>query len=160
MKLIKVTEQNFEQILHELQKRCNKYKMLEWYSVFKEAGPDKKVIREKKYNRTPYHWIGPTKKLYIDRTFVHATKHRFREAFESGSDSFEKRRYDDSDRKPFIHLSTGSLTALMLGDGDYMQFIPGGGFIIYDSNEHIKLDEAPLSIYRHIFFPSIICGHI
>jgi len=167
-KKITVTEDNFLSILERMQKVCNKYRMLEFYRVFDENMKEKKqfrsnaigiregitVIRDSEGN----YKSKKTKKMYYANQFLLVNKHSFRNAFEQEQESYESKLY--SKMNTLIHLDYGNGRVLVLHLGDKIEFLPFGGFIIWDSNERYNFDTAPISIYKYIFIPDYIKGKI
>lgn len=61
--------------------------------------------------------------------------------------------------KPLIHLDLSGMSALVISDGDKVQFLPFGGFIVWTDNDYTRFGKS-LSIYKEIFIPDIFSGKI
>lgn len=168
MKKIVVTEENFNEVLSKIQSICNKYKMFEFYRVLSEDMTEKKQYRNnsigfrrkiRKY--TDSYGEGNYKKVwefFAQNEYVRVTKHQFREAFENNEDSYDA-KYAYPKTKPLIYLDLSGGSALVISDGDKIQFLPFGGFIVWTDNDFIRFDD-PLTIYKNIFVPDMIYGKI
>ena len=168
MKKVIVTEKNFNEILSKIQNICNKYKMFKFYRVFSED-----MKEQKQYRRNPIGFRYETKE-YIDsdgewnykrvrkffswNRYVRVTKHHFREAYEQNEDSYDG-KYAYPRMKSLIHLDLSGSSALVISDGDKVQFLPFGGFIVWTDDNFTRF-KNPLTIYKNIFIPDIINGKI
>lgn len=159
MKKVTVTEENYKEILNRIQKITNKYKMYHFYQVFTED-----MKEEKQYRNFPmgfrWQWRSKGKNSYrkVFRwfkrfpNFVGVTEHQFKIKSETDPDSYDAKCYREM--KPLIHLDLSACSALVLGDGDKIRFLPFGlGFATYTDNDYTRFGN-PLSIYRETFIIS------
>lgn len=168
MKKIIVTEENFSEVLSKIQSICNKYKMFEFYRVFSEDMKEQKQYRNnpigfrheiKEYTDGNGEWnYKKVWKFFARNKYVRATKHHFREAFEKNEDSYDA-KYAYPKMKSLIHLDLSGSSALVISDGDKIQFLPFGGFVVWTDDDYTKFDK-PLTIYKNIFVPDILNGKI
>lgn len=167
MKKITVTEDNFYNILERLQKICNKYKMFKFYSVFTENMKEEKQYRNKSIgfrneikryrDKMGEYNYKSTKKFFSNNMYVRITKHKFREEFEKGINSFDSKLYTKMKSLIYFDLCAGA--ALVISVGDKIQFLPLGGFIVWTDNNYSREDE-PLVIYKTKFIPDFFNGKI
>lgn len=167
MRKITVTENNFEKLLVKLQKRCEKYRMLEFYRAIKPDTKDKTYkrssigFREHLIRHIDAHG-NPTykrkKKFFKYARYISVMKHHIREAYETDKESYDARHLYP-ELKPLIYLELSASSALVIGEGDTVQFLPFGGFIVWTDNEYTRFDN-PLTIYKHIYIPDFIKGKI
>ena len=61
--------------------------------------------------------------------------------------------------KSLIHLDLSASCALVISEGDKVQFFPFGGFIIWTDDDYTRFDNS-LTIYKHIYIPDFIKGKI
>lgn len=157
MRKIIVTEENFERILKRLQKICNKYKMFEFYRVFSEDMTEKKEYRR---NSIGFRYSRYRKQIefFSHNRYVRVTKHRFREDYEMDKDSFNAKHFY-SKMSSLIHLDLSGCSALVIGEGDKVQFLPFGGFIVWTDDNYTRF-ENPITIFKHIYFPDFFKGKI
>lgn len=168
MKKIIVTEENFNEILSKIQSICNKYRMFKFYRVFSEDMKEQKEYKNnsigfryeaKEYKDKDGEWYYKrVRKFYSYSNYVRVTKHSFREAFENGEDCYNA-KYAYPEMKPLIHLDLSGMSALVISDGDKVQFLPFGGFIVWTDNDYTRCGKS-LSIYKEIFIPDIFSGKI
>lgn len=168
MRKITVTEENFEGILEKLKKICNKYKMFEFYRVLSEDMTEQKEYRRdsigfrnsfKSHINKNGEWIyKKVKEFFSYNKYVRVTKHHFREEFEQGKDSYDA-KYCYPKIKSLIHMDLSGGSALVISEGDKVQFLPFGGFIVWTDDDFIRF-ENPLTIYKHIYFPDLFKGRI
>lgn len=168
MKKITVTEKNFSEVLSKIQRTCNKYKMFSFYRVFSEDMKEQKKYRSnsigfisevKSYKDKNGEWnYKRVKKFSAYSKYIRATKHHFREAFELNEDSYDA-KYAYPKMKSLIHLDLSGSSALVISDGDKVQFLPFGGFIVWTDDNFTRF-ENPLTIYKNIFVPDIMNGMI
>lgn len=169
-----VTEDNFSKVLERLQKTCIKHKMLKFYKMFSED-----MKEQKEYRRTPFGFDTRVKpfthkdgrpdyktvhRFYMSSDFVDVNKHHFRVAYEN--DSKDSPDYSEQlnyklylEMKSLIHLDTGLGTALVISVGDKVEFLPFGGFIIWNDNSYTR-GSNPLHLYKYTFIPDFITGKI
>lgn len=163
MRKITVTENNFEKVLVKLQKRCDKYKMLEFYRVLNDKTHKRNSIGFRKHYIRHIDAYGnctfKTKKKFFKYTrYICAMKHHIREAYETDKESYDA-RHIYPELKPLIYLELSGSGALVIGEGDIVQFLPFGGFIVWTDDEYTRFDN-PLTIYKHIYIPDFIKGKI
>ena len=164
MRKITVTEENFNKVLERLQKICNKYKMFEFYRVFTENMEEQKQYRRnaigfrdsvKRHTDENGNWTyKKVKEFFSYNKYVRVTKHHFREKFEQGKDT-----YNYSKMKSLIHMDLSGSSALVISEGDRVQFLPFGGFIVWTDDDFTRF-ENPLTIYKHIYIPDYFKGKI
>ena len=166
MKKITVTEDNFEKVLEKLRKICDKYKMLEFYRALSEdltevkyktnsIGFRSEFIRRNKNGKCKYK---VKKKFFMHSKYICVTKHRFRRNYETNKESpYIKCVY--SKMKSLIYFDLSASSALVISEGDKVQFLPFGGFIIWTDNNYTRFDN-PLTIYKYIYIPDFIKGKI
>lgn len=167
MREITVTEENFSKILEKIQKVCNKYKMLKFYRVLSEDMVEQKEYRNnsigirydfKEYKDRNGEWnLKKKRKLYYHSSYVRVSKHHFRKEFEENKNTFNVKQY--LEMKPLIHLDLSGSSALVIHEGDKVQFLPFGAFVVWTDDDYTRF-EKPLSIYKDIFVPDIINGKI
>lgn len=168
MRKITVTEQNFRKVLKKLQRICNSHKMFEFYRVYSEN-----MVEEKQYRNSA---IGFRRKAqgYIDKNgeynvnhvnefyaysnYIGVEVHRYRKAYESDPKSYDSETYIEL-RKPLIYLDLLASRALVISDGDKIQFLPFGGFVIWTDDDFTRFNK-PLTIYKHAYFPDFFKGKI
>lgn len=166
MRKIIVNEENFEEVILKLQNICNKYKMLEFYRVFDGEMKEKKEYRRnaicfrnsivKSNNPKNRYGYKKIKKLVYQNNYLRLTKHSFREQFERGEDTYgAKHHYPHM--KSLIHIDLAGGRALVISDGDKIQFLPFGGFIIWEDD---KLNLKNKIYFKYIFIPDRIKGKI
>ena len=155
MRKIIVTEENFESILKRLQKICNKYKMFEFYRVFSEDMTEKKDCRR---NSIGFRHNRKQIEFFSHNSYVRVTKHRFREDYEMDKDSFNAKHFYTKIHS-LIHLDLSGYSALVIGEGDKVQFLPFGGFVVWTDDDFTRF-ENPLTIYKHIYIPDFFRGKI
>ena len=168
---IKVTEENFEKILERILRYTNKYRMFEFYRVYDDETNTLKhkvnpfgIKYDIKYidkENGDFEYKKKYKFYYFDK-YVKSTKHRFREEYETNPDSWDaKHFYSESHNKPLIHLDTSGCTALVISNNTEIKFLPFHlGFIIYDTNDDIRIHDEKRTIYKHTFVPNIFNGKI
>ena len=168
MRKITVTEENFNKVLERLQKVCNKYKMFEFYRVLTENMEEQKQYRrnaigfrdsvkshtDENGNRT----YKKVKEFFSYNKYVRVTKHHFREEFEQGKDTYEA-KYGYPKTKSLIHMDLSGGSALVISEGDKVQFLPFGGFVVWTDDDFTRF-ENPLTIYKHIYIPDYFKGKI
>ena len=164
MRKITVTEENFNKVLERLQKICNKYKMFEFYRVFTENMEEQKQyrrnaigFRDSVKNNTDENGNWTCKKVkefFSYNKYVRVTKHHFREEFEQGKDI-----YNYPKMKSLIHMDLSCSSALVISEGDRVQFLPFGGFVVWTDDDFTRF-ENPLTIYKHIYIPDYFKGKI
>lgn len=156
MRKITVTEENYKEILNKIQEITNKYKMLMLYQVF-----DENMKEQKQYRNIPIGFTRtwqPSKKKDSYRrvfkwfkrfSFVETTEHHFKIKSETEPESLDAKLYKEM--KPLIHLDMNASSAMTLGVGDKIRFLPLNlGFITYTDNDYTRFTN-PLTIYRHTF---------
>lgn len=161
---IVITEENFESVMKKLQKICNKHKMIRNYRVLTESGKEKKefrsngigIVKRCTYDKEHDSYMNK-RSLVINSSFLEVTKHHFREAFESNSDSFDCASYESM--HSLIHASMNASSALVLSVGDKIKFLPFGMFITWTDDDFTRF-EKPLTIYKETFIPHFISGKI
>lgn len=168
MRKIIVTEENFNRVLETLQKVCNKHKMFRFYRVLSEDMTEQKEYRRnpigfrtkiKKCNYRNGKWkYKRVKRFFSYSNYVRVTKHHFREAFEYNKNSYDA-KYSYPKMKSLIHLDLSGFSALVISEGDKIQFLPFGGFIVWTDNDYTRF-ENPLVIYKEIFIPNFFRGKI
>ena len=164
MRKITVTEENFNKILERLQKVCNKYKMFEFYRVLTENMEEQKQYRRnaigfrdgvKSHTDENGNWTyKKVKEFFSYNKYVRVTKHHFREEFEQGKDI-----YNYPKMKSLIHMDLSGSSALVISEGDKVQFLPFGGFVVWTDDDFTRF-ENPLTIYKHIYIPDYFKGKI
>ena len=164
MRKITVTEENFNKVLERLQKICNKYRMFEFYRVFTENMEEQKQYRNntigfrdiaKSYmDENGNHTYKIAKEFFSYNKYVRVTKHHFREEFEQGKDI-----YNYPKMKSLIHMDLSCSSALVISEGDRVQFLPFGGFVVWTDDDFTRF-ENPLTIYKHIYIPDYFKGKI
>ena len=168
MRKITVTEENFESILEKLKKICNNYKMFEFYRVLSEDMTEQKKYRrnsigfrnsvKSRINKNGEQIYKKVKEFFSYNKYVRVTKHHFREEFEQGKDSYGA-KYCYPKMKSLIHMDLSGGSAVVISEGDKVQFLPFGGFIVWTDDDFTKF-ENPLTIYKHIYFPDFFNGRI
>ena len=68
-------------------------------------------------------------------------------------------KYDYSKMKSLIHMDLSGCSALVISEGDKVQFLPFGGFIVWTDDDFTRF-EKPLTIYKHIYVPDYFKGKI
>lgn len=168
MRKITVTEDNFEKVLEKLRKMCDKYKMLEFYRALSEdltevkcktnsMGLRSELDKEWRDKNGEYKYK-VKKKFFMYSKYVCVTKHPFRRDYETDKESYNA-KYMYPKMKSLIHLDLSASCALVISEGDKVQFFPFGGFIIWTDDDYTRFDN-PLTIYKHIYIPDFIKGKI
>lgn len=169
MRKITVTEDNFEKILEKLRKMCNTYKMLEFYRALSEdlkkvtyknnpMGFTRKLAKEWIDEKTGEYKYKVKREFFIHNKYVEVTKHGFRRDYETDKESYNA-KYMYPKMKSLIHLDLSASCALVISEGDKVQFLPFGGFIVWTDDDYTRFDK-PLTIYKHIYIPDYIKGKI
>lgn len=170
MKKFTVTEENFNEVLEKLQKICNKYKMLEINIIINEKneviykhssfGLHRVVVGliDKDGTHNGYKIM---KKFFSYNKYVRITKNRFREKFEQGIDDYDVKHFYQPTH-PLINIELAYGSGLVIYEHDKIQFLPFGGFIIYNTDNDCTGFgfERTLQIYKKIFIPDYINGKI
>lgn len=89
---------------------------------------------------------------------MRVTKHPFREKFEQDKDSYEA-KYSYPKMKSLIHMDLSGSSALVISEGDRIQFLPFGGFVVWTDDDFTRF-KNPLTIYKHIYIPNYFKGKI
>lgn len=168
MRKITVTEENFNKVLDKMQKICNKYKMFEFYRVLTEDMKEEKQYRrgsigfnytvKTKTDKNGELICERVKKFFSYNNYVRVTKHRFREEFEQGKDTYDA-KYCYPKMKSLIRMDLPGCRVLVISEGDKVQFLPFGGFVVWTDNNFTRF-ESPLIIYKYIFIPDFFKGKI
>ena len=168
MRKITVTEENFNNVLERLQKVCNKYKMFEFYRVLTENMEEQKQYRrnaigfrdsvKSHMDENGNMTYKKVKEFFSYNKYVRVTKHYFREEFEQGKDTYEA-KYAYPKMKSLIHMDLSGSSALVISEGDKVQFLPFGGFVVWTDDDFTRF-ENPLTIYKHIYIPDYFKGKI
>lgn len=163
-KRIVLTEENYEDILKKIKKTTNNYRMLTRFQVFKEDLDHE----EKQYRRgfllksfrcvQKNGWIVMKHNFHKLNFFIKATEHFFKVAYDENPESFDGNMYIKM--HSLIHMSMGVDSALVLGLGDSIMFLPFGGFVVYTSDSFIHFAYEPLTIYKETFIPDYLFGKI
>ena len=140
MRKITVTEDNFEKVLEKLRKMCDKYKMLEFYRALSED------LTEVKCKTNSMGLRSELDKEWRDKNGEYKYK-------------VKKKFFMYSKMKSLIHLDLSASCALVISEGDKVQFFPFGGFIIWTDDDYTRFDNS-LTIYKHIYIPDFIKGKI
>lgn len=163
MKKITVTENNFNDIISKIQETTDRYKMFRFYRVYDESMKEKKQYRNSSVRFYKHRTLDLEKdkiktsiRFFHHSSYIEATKHHFRKAFETNGDSYDVRLYNEMKSLIYLDLSAGR--ALVLGDGDRIQFLPFGGFITWTDDNGFS--DGKLSIYKQTFIPDWIYGKI
>ena len=161
MKKITVTERNFNKVLERLQRICNKYKMFEFYRVLTEDLKEQKQYRRDSigFRTEVKNYVDKKgKKFFSHNKYVRVTKHPFREDFEQGKDTYDAKHCYPK-MKCLIHMDLSGDSSLVISEGDTVQFLPFGGFIVWTDDDFTRF-EKPLTIYKHIYLPDFFRGKI
>lgn len=154
MRKIIITEENFENVLKNILKFTNKYKMFQFYSAFDKnmnlkyknnsIGFKPNIIKNKKGE------FKSRKQFALCSRYFRVTKHLFRKKFELGVQDYDVNLYNE--RKTFIHIDLKGGSALVINEGDKIRFIPFIGFILWQEEEK--------TIYRYGCIIDFIKGRI
>lgn len=170
---IKVTENNYLEVLARIQKICNKWKLLKHYRCVDMSNPGKpKVLyehkswgittrQEKRDDLTGEEVMnlidsGRIRELFKEvpekfsvSKFVHANEHRIRKMYLSDPDGFNAGFYERSKFKPLIHLDLDASSALVIDTGTKVEFT-SYGFIVYVMHGVLDKDKDTWYIDRFI----------
>lgn len=165
-KMYTLTEDNYMEVLHRLEKICNRFKLLRKSEVF-ELDTPKRNKREKYPNKTYEDKSWGTIKVWDDEfntyeekfsysKFIHPTKHHFKIAYDENPDSYDGKLY--LQMKSLIHINTGASSAIVLSCGDKVRF-EKWGFIVYTDNDFIRF-ESKLNVYKNTYIIDRVSGRI
>ena len=165
-KMYTLTEDNYMEVLHRLEKICNRFKLLRKSEVF-ELDTPKRNKREKYPNKTYEDKSWGTIKVWDDEfntyeekfsysKFIHPTKHHFKIAYDENPDSYDGKLY--LQMKSLIHINTGASSAIVLSCGDKVHF-EKWGFIVYTDNDFIRF-EGKLNVYKITYIIDRVSGRI
>ena len=170
-KMYMLTEDNYMEVLHRLEKICNRFKLLNKYEVFELDIPKRnknenypnKIYEDKSWGKRLVHdgfdldgfGIYHEEKFSYSK-FIHPTKHAFKTAYEENPDSYNGKSWLNT--KPLIHLNTGISCAIVLTYGDKVRF-EKWGFIVYDDNDYVRF-EGKLNVYKNTFIIDRVNGRI
>lgn len=165
-KMYTLTEDNYMEVLHRLEKICNRFKLLRKSEVF-ELDTPKRNKREKYPNKTYEDKSWGTIKVWDDEfntyeekfsysKFIHPTKHHFKIAYDENPDSYDGKLY--LQMKSLIHINTGASSAIILSCGDKVRF-EKWGFIVYTDNDFIRF-EGKLNVYKNTYIIDRVSGRI
>lgn len=157
-----VTEDNYMVILEKLKNICNKYKMLEFYSVYSKQGvkiygstpfnirhdlvySNMSIIK----NKTPFKKV---KRLYVRRRFVNVTEYT--------NTTRSLVVYNGRSLVPRIGLDLGPDEYIKICEGMIIRFLPGGGFVILEDTSVTNIFYDSSKIYKYTFIPAYIKGVI
>ena len=165
-KMYTLTEDNYMEVLHRLEKICNRFKLLRKYEVF-ELDTPKRNKREKYPNKTYEDKSWGTREVWDDEfntyeekfsysKFINPTKHHFKIAYEENPDSYNGKLY--LKMKSLIHINTGASSAIVLSCGDKVCF-EKCGFIVYTDNDFVRF-EGKLNVYKNTYIIDRVSGRI
>lgn len=165
-KMYTLTEDNYMEVLHRLEKICNRFKLLCKYEVF-ELDTPKRNKREKYPNKTYEDKSWGTREVWDDEfntyeekfsysKFIHPTKHHFKIAYDENPDSYDGKLY--LKMKSLIHINTGASSAIVLSCGDKIRF-EKWGFIVYTDNDFVRF-EGKLNVYKNTYIIDRVNGRI
>ena len=165
-KMYTLTEDNYMEVLHRLEKICNRFKLLRKSEVF-ELDTPKRNKREKYPNKTYEDKSWGTIEVLDDEfntyeekfsysKFIHPTKHYLKTAYDENPDSYNGKLY--LQMRSLIHINTGASCALILSCGDKVRF-EKWGFIVYTDNDFIRF-ERKLNVYKNTFIIDRVNGRI
>ena len=165
-KMYTLTEDNYMEVLHRLEKICNRFKLLRKYEVF-ELDTPKRNKREKYPNKTYEDKSWGTREVWDDEfntyeekfsysKFIHPTKHHHKIAYDENPDSYDGKLY--LQMKSLIHINTGASSAIVLSCGDKVRF-EKWGFIVYTDNDFIRF-EGKLNVYKITYIIDRVNGRI
>lgn len=165
-KMYTLTEDNYMEVLHRLEKICNRFKLLSKYEVF-ELDTPKRNKREKYPNKTYENKSWGTRKVWDDEfntyeekfsysKFIHPTKHNFKTAYDENPNSHNSKLY--LKMKSLIHIDTGASSAIVLSCGDKVRF-EKWGFIVYTDNDFVRF-EGKLNVYKNTYIIDRVSGRI
>lgn len=165
-KMYTLTEDNYMEVLHRLEKICNKFKLLSKHEVFKLDVP--KRNKKENYSNKIYEcksW--GTREVWDDEfntyeekfsysKFIHPTKHHFKIAYDENPDSYDGKFY--LKMKSLIHINIGASSAIVLSCGDKVRF-EKWGFIVYTDNDFVRF-EGKLNVYKNTYIIDRVSGRI
>lgn len=165
-KMYTLTEDNYMEVLHRLEKICNRFKLLRKCEVF-ELDTPKRNKREKYPNKTYEDKSWGTREVWNDEfntyeekfsysKFIHPTKHHFKIAYDENPDSYNGKLY--LKMKSLIHINTGASSAIVLSCGDKIRF-EKWGFIVYTDNDFVRF-EGKLNVYKNTYIIDRVSGRI
>ena len=167
MRKITVTEENFNKVLKRLQNICNKYKMFEFYRVFTENMEEKKQYRsnsigfrdsaKRHMDENGNLTYKKVKEFFSYNKYVRVTKHHFREEFEQGKDTYEA-KYAYPKMKSLIHMDLSGGSALVISEGDRVQFLPFGGFVVWTDNDFTRFVVGCVKLGCQAHFEKFLYG--
>lgn len=167
-KMYTLTENNYMEVLHRLEKICNRFRLLEKYEVF-ELDTPKRNKRENYSNKIYKDKSWGTREVWDDEfnaheekfsvnKFIHPTKHFLKTAYEENPKSFDGKLYAEFSFKPLIHINTGASSAIVLSCGDKVRF-EKWGFIVYTDNDFVRF-EGKLNVYKNTYIIDRVSGRI
>lgn len=165
-KMYTLTEENYMEVLHRLEKICNRFKLLSKYEVF-ELDIPKRNKKENYPNKTYEYKSWGTREVWDDEfntyeekfsysKFINPTKHHFKIAYEENPDSYNGKLY--LKMKSLIHINTGASSAIVLSCGDKVRF-EKWGFIVYTDNDFVRF-EGKLNVYKNTYIIDRVSGRI
>ena len=171
-KMYTLTEDNYMEVLHRLEKICNRFRLFTKYEVFELNTPKRnkrenysnKIYENKSWGtRTVFDGVDYENQCFITHEekfsvsrFIHPTKHSFKTAYEETPDSYDGKHWLTT--KPLIHINTDASGAIVLTYGDKVQF-EKWGFIVYTDNDYIRF-ERKLNVYKNTFIIDRVNGRI
>lgn len=169
---IKVTEENYLDILARIQRKTNRFRCFEHYRCVDMKNPGKpKLLSENKSWGTTYKIIKRDLSFEEERRliesynelqmyekqyykfniskFLHVTEHRIRRKYLEHPDSYDAKFYESCKFKPLILLDLGASCALTIDTGSKVEFT-SYGFIVYVMHGVLDKDKDTWYIYRFI----------
>lgn len=165
-KMYTLTKENYMEVLHRLEKICNRFKLFSKYEVF-ELDIPKRNKKENYPNKTYECKSWGTREVWDDEfntyeekfsysKFINPTKHHFKIAYEENPDSYNGKLYLKT--KSLIHINTGASSAIVLSCGDKVRF-EKWGFIVYTDNDFVRF-EGKLNVYKNTYIIDRVSGRI
>lgn len=137
-----IATQTVDQIIEKIKESTDYHFMIERESISRYGKADKvekETIQHFVVKETHFHNNPPKVKTSYalnDGPIVvniHSIYEEFRTARENGKSCLNHPW--DKNGKPLIHLRMGEESALVLYSGDFIRFLPFGGFIVYITNK-------------------------
>lgn len=155
-----IVTQTVDQIIEKIKESTDYHFMIERESISRYGKADKvekETTRHFVVKGIRFHNNPPRVKTSYtlnDGPIVastHSIYEEFRTAKENGESRINHPWYKNE--KPLIHLRTDEGSALVLYSGDFIRFLPFGGFIVYTSNKWNYYSEN-FQLTKYIYIPN------
>lgn len=155
-----IAVQTYELILEKIKESTDHYYMISQEKLFSFRSEESMVNTKKEMiHRFIYVMVHFDKKreklqkrLALHETPIVASVHQMYEEFKAGKERNFLPTWEGN-YMPLMHFRTGESSAVILYVGDYIRFLPFGGFVVYTTNRWNRFSNA-FAIYKEIFIPN------